>query len=223
MRNSLFAVLTICIGALAACDYSPNRSNIIVASRSYIDTARRYIVVQRDTTKQVDTAHKDSSAIAKTDTVVTPAKPAITQTDTIKKAPAPINASAAALINYAKTLIGKPYVYGANTPEKGFDNSGFVHHVFEHAGIKVPKYAPAYISAGDNVSLADAQAGDIILFAKSDTLKKAVYQVGIVVTPKGEPLQFIHASGGKLNGVGIATLSNYYKGRLMGFRRVGLK
>lgn len=199
----------------------PNRSNIIAANRSLIDTGVRYIIVQRDTTKQdtlkaIDTLQSkklDSTIVAtKTDSIAPPAQP-------IVKVSATINAKAEELVRYAKTMVGKPYAY-ANTPELGFSNSGFVNYVYNHFGIGVPKYAPSFITVGQNVKVEDVSEGDIILFSKEDEVKKAVYQIGIVVSAKGEPISFIHASSGKINGVGVTPLSAYYQRKVMGFRRV---
>ncbi len=216
----IFSLLTLFF-VVQACDYQPNRSNIIAASRNVIDTGVRYIVVQRDTSHPVLPEKPDSALVTKPDSLLTAKKP-----DSIPLPAKPVvkvgivvNAKAEALVNYAKTMIGKPYVYGANTPEKGFDNSGFVNFIFKHFEIDLPKYAPAYIAVGDNVPIADVSEGDIVLFSKTDSVKKVVYQIGIVVSAKGSPVSFIHASGGKTNGVGVSVLSGWYQRKVMGYRR----
>ncbi|MFC5284389.1 C40 family peptidase [Pedobacter alpinus] len=216
-----FIAFTFLAFCFYACDYVPNRSNIIAAKQNIIDTGLRYIIIQKDTaaiTKDtvdsVKTIKFDSLVVeVKPDTIPAPAKPVVMPTATI-------NSKAIEIINYAKTMIGKPYVYGVNTPEKGFDNSGFVNHVFSHFNIKVPKYAASFIATGNNVPINELGEGDIILFSKTDSVKKAVYQIGIVVSPKGAPISFIHASSGKINGVGLTNMSSYYQRKLMGFRRV---
>nr|WP_294895855.1 NlpC/P60 family protein [uncultured Pedobacter sp.] len=218
----LLFVVSILFFITQACDYVPNRSNIIASSRDVIDTGVRYIVVERDTSHLNIPAKPDSVLVKKPDSLLVakkpdsippPAKP-------IVKVEATINAKAEALVNYAKTFVGKPYVYGVNTPEKGFDNAGFVNFVFSHFEIKLPKYPPAFIAVGESVAPGDVSEGDIVLFAKTDSVKKAVYQVGIVVSAKGSPISFIQASSGKMNGVGISTLSSYYQRKVMGYRRM---
>ncbi len=224
MKKNLLRLFTISVLFLTAeaCDYTPNQSNIITASRSVIDTGVRYMIVQRDTSKPVPAIDLDSAIAKKTDSLT-----AVKQPDTIATAAKPIeksivtaNPKGTILTDYAKTMIGKPYVYGVNTPEKGFDNSGFVNFIFNHFDIKLPKYAPAFITVGESVVPAEVMEGDIVLFSKTDSVKKAVYQVGIVVSAKGSPVSFIHASAGKMNGVGVSVLSNYYQKKVIGFRRM---
>ncbi|WP_017258651.1 C40 family peptidase [Pedobacter arcticus] len=224
MKKNLLGIFTIVLllFSVATCDYIPNRTNIITASRSVIDTGVRYIVVQRDTSKPAPIINLDSVSKKKTDSLALTKQP-----DTIATAAKPIekptgaaNPKVTALTDYAKSMIGKPYVYGANTPEKGFDNSGFVNFVFNHFDIKLPKYAPAFITVGENVVPSEVMEGDIVLFSKTDSVKKVVYQVGIVVSTKGSPVSFIHASAGKMNGVGVSALSSYYQKKVMGFRRM---
>lgn len=223
-KKSLFRLLTVSVlfVMVQACDYVPNRSNIIAANRSLIDTGVRYIIVQRDTVKPDSVKTRDTLLNKKADTVLTakkadsipaPAKPVV-------KVEANINARADALVVFAKTMVGKPYVYGANTPEKGFDNGGFVNFVFKKFEIEVPKYPAAFISVGQNVPVSEVAEGDIVLFSRTDSVKKAVYQVGIVISEKGSPVSFIHASSGKMNGVGISALSSYYQKKVIGYRRV---
>lgn len=203
------------------CDYVPNRSNIIKSNISLIDTGVRYIIVQRDTNKNDTSKAKDTSLTKvsdsipiakKADSIPPPVQPTV-------KVNATINAKAEELVRYAETLIGKPYAY-ANTPEMGFSNSGFVNYVFNHFNIVVPKYAPSFITVGQEVKPEEVSEGDIVLFSKDDKIKKAVYQIGIVVSGKGSPISFIHASSGKMNGVGVSELTNYYQQKVIGFRRV---
>ncbi len=223
MKKKLLWLFIICncFFVLQACDYVPNRSNIIAANRSLIDTGVRYIIVPRDTIKPDTSKIKDTLLIKrpdsilvakKTDSILPPAQP-------IVKVNATINAKAETLVKYAETLIGKPYAY-ANTPEMGFSNSGFVNYVYSHFDIKVPKYAPSFITIGEEVTPEDVSEGDIVLFSKEDDNKKAVYQIGIVTSAKGSPVSFIHASSGKMNGVGVSVLSAYYQRKVIGFRRV---
>ncbi len=223
MKKNLLGLIIVsalfCV--VEACDYVPNRSNIIASSRAIIDTGVRYIIVERDT-NPVAAKKPDSVLVKKPDSVTVLEKPdSLPKTQTpIEQPKATANPKGATLVSYAKTMIGKPYVYGANTPEKGFDNAGFVNFVFNHFDIKLPKYPPAFIAVGENVAPADVAEGDIILFSKTDSVKKVVYQVGIVVSAKGSPVSFIHASSGKMNGVGISGLSSYYQRKVMGYRRM---
>ncbi len=76
--------------------------------------------------------------------------------------------SGQAVVDYARTFIGKPYVWGAKGPNS-FDCSGFVYYVFKHFGISLPASSKnywntpwTYGSVVGNGSTADAQPGDVI-------------------------------------------------------------
>lgn len=73
-----------------------------------------------------------------------------------------VSGSALAFINAAKSLLGKPYVWGGTT-SSGVDCSGLLYYAFNQAGIKMPRYvASQYGQMGTQVSGADARAGDIV-------------------------------------------------------------
>jgi cell wall-associated NlpC family hydrolase len=43
------------------------------------------------------------------------------------------------VVAYTLSLQGAPYHYGSDNPQDGFDCSGFVHHVYQHQGINLPR------------------------------------------------------------------------------------
>ena len=62
-----------------------------------------------------------------------------------------VSASASSVIAYAKTLLGKPYVWGAQGPNS-FDCSGFTYYVFKNkAGIILPRTSSAQSKYGTYV------------------------------------------------------------------------
>lgn len=81
-------------------------------------------------------------------------------------APGPGSVSAGQrAVAIAKQQLGKPYVWGAESPSVGFDCSGLVQHTFEQLGIKLPRVSRDQARAGRAVgSLADARPGDLIAF-----------------------------------------------------------
>jgi cell wall-associated NlpC family hydrolase len=116
------------------------------------------------------------------------------------------------VVDFAKTQIGVPYLYGSSDPAKGFDCSGFITYVFNRFNIIVPRSSIDFTNVGKEVSAAQAKEGDLILFTGTDSLERFVGHMGIVVS-NTDTLRFIHATSGKQYGVTITPFSNYYKGR----------
>jgi cell wall-associated NlpC family hydrolase len=79
--------------------------------------------------------------------------------------------------HWGKSQIGKPYIFGGTGP-KGYDCSGLVMRAFQHAGITIPRVAAdQYAGGGTKVSLADAEAGDLLFFASDVSQPSTVYHV----------------------------------------------
>jgi cell wall-associated NlpC family hydrolase len=116
------------------------------------------------------------------------------------------------VVDFAKTLMGVPYLYGSTDPAKGFDCSGFITYVFKHFNIIVPRSSIDFTNVGKEISAAQATEGDLILFTGTDSTEKFVGHMGIVVS-NTDTLKFIHSTSGKQYGVTITPLNNYYKGR----------
>ena len=75
------------------------------------------------------------------------------------------NVSGSDVVNYAMQFVGKPYVWGGKDPNTGADCSGFTSYVYAHFGISIPSFSGAQRSCGQEVSYANAQAGDLICYA----------------------------------------------------------
>lgn len=154
-------------------------------------------------------------------------KTGVTNFDTVNKMALPLpegnidtkGVSPKAVVSFAKTQIGVPYLYGSTDPAKGLDCSGFVTHVFNHFGVAVPRSSIDFTNVGTEVSTADAKEGDLILFTGTDSTERFVGHMGIVVN-NSDSLRFIHSTSGKANGVTITPLNNYYKKRLVKTIRV---
>lgn len=95
-------------------------------------------------------------------------------------------------LQIAVKQLGKPYVWGAESPELGFDCSGLIEYAFEQAGIKTPGRLTTWTIAnyGKSVKGQQFQPGDMILTNKG---KHVVLYLGdgkVIAAPRrGEPVQ----------------------------------
>jgi cell wall-associated NlpC family hydrolase len=124
------------------------------------------------------------------------------------------NAAAKDLTSYARSLVGAPYKYGGNSPDTGFDCSGFVGHVFRHTlGINLPRSSEEISHLGQSISTGNLRAGDLVFF---NTLQRKFSHVGIYLG--GD--RFIHApsSGGSVRTENMRDA--YWKRHYDGARRI---
>lgn len=124
------------------------------------------------------------------------------------------------LVAFAKTLIGIPYLYASTDPGKGFDCSGFITCVFNHFNVTVPRSSVDFTNYGKEVSIEEAKPGDLILFTGTDSTIRVVGHMGIVESMQDDTLRFIHSTSGKMKGVVITPLENYYRSRFVKVIRV---
>ncbi len=130
------------------------------------------------------------------------------------------NVEPESIVSFAETLIGTPYKYASTDPAVGFDCSGFITYVFNHFNIKVPRSSIDFTNVGKEVAVPEAKRGDIILFTGTNSTEKFVGHMGIVVSNQNGELQFIHSSSGKVYGVTVTPLNEYYKGRFVKVIRI---
>jgi cell wall-associated NlpC family hydrolase len=123
-------------------------------------------------------------------------------------------------VDYAKTLIGTPYVWGSVNPNVGVDCSGFVNYVSHHFGISVPRTTAQFTTFGEEVKPEEAMPGDLILFTGQNAKRRVVGHIGIVTGSPDGHLSFIHSSSGHKRGVHISELQGYYKTRLVKVIRI---
>ena len=123
-------------------------------------------------------------------------------------------------VEYAKTMLGTPYLYGSTDPLKGLDCSGFINAVSNHFGLKVPRSSVEFTNFGTSVDADNAEPGDLILFTGTDPHKHVVGHIGIITENSDGELQFIHSSSGKAKGVTISELEGYYETRFVKVIRI---
>ncbi len=123
-------------------------------------------------------------------------------------------ATAQEILVNALSLTGIKYKYGGNSPETGFDCSGFVRYVFQQAAsMTLPHNTRALSQLGQSIPVEQLQPGDLVFF---NTLKASFSHVGIYVGDN----RFIHApsAGGTINVVNMN--DSYWAKRFNGARRI---
>lgn len=123
------------------------------------------------------------------------------------------------VISVGKTFLGIPYRWGG-TSENGFDCSGFIKHIFDWFGIKLPRTSREMASYGDFVSKEELQKGDLIFFSGRNMRSGVIGHIGIVVEVTSEAIKMMHSSSSQ--GVHIEDLnqSDYFKKRYITARRL---
>lgn len=115
--------------------------------------------------------------------VPTPRKPVSTHISKPKPKPRPAVTPKATgsvrdrIISIAKTAIGLPYVYGAETPGVAFDCSGLTEWVFSKVGVNLPRTSQAQYRVAHRVST--PRPGDLVFYLNST----GAYHVGIYYKP----------------------------------------
>ena len=127
-----------------------------------------------------------------------------------------VSTKANEVIAYAKTLLGKPYVWGAQGPNS-FDCSGFTYYVFKNkAGIVLPRTSSAKSKYGTYVSKSNLKAGDLVFFDTNGANDGNVSHVGMYIGNG----QMIHASYGQKKIVIANFNDSYYQKAYVNARRV---
>lgn len=125
-------------------------------------------------------------------------------------------AKGSTIVDFAYTLIGIPYQWGASGPDK-FDCSGFTQYVFKNSvGISIPRVSREQAKFGSSVSMGNYAPGDLVYFDTDGD--GTTNHVGIYVGNS----RFIHCSGTQTNPnkVKVDNLtSSYWSKALLGARR----
>ncbi|MSQ66866.1 MAG: NlpC/P60 family protein [Gammaproteobacteria bacterium] len=117
------------------------------------------------------------------------------------------------LVAYATSMQGKPYLSGGESPRRGFDCSGLVHHVFGQFNFEIPRNTAAMAQRLPSVDLADLRAADLVFF---DTQGPRYSHVGIYL---GDG-RFVHAPSPRTGRVIISSMADqYWNQHLSGARR----
>ena len=122
-----------------------------------------------------------------------------------------------AITEEALSLVGTPYESGGTTPS-GFNNSGFVHYVFDAVDIPVPNYTEEQSEVGETITLENLKPGDVVFF--ENTYKEGISHNGIYLGND----KFVHATSSGGVTIEYLTKSDYYSSRFVFAKRyTGLK
>ena len=123
------------------------------------------------------------------------------------------NTNTEGITGFAKSMLGKPYVWGSSNPAKGVDCSGLTVNAAKAAGLKIPRTASAQLAwfkkQGRVTSLDRAKPGDLLYFRSEAS--PSGYHTGVYMGNG----RMIHAAG---TGQGViqSKLGKWYTSRLLG-------
>lgn len=118
------------------------------------------------------------------------------------------------IADLAQQYVGYAYVYGEESPSRGFDCSGLVYYCYGQYGYSLSRTASQqYKNNGTSINKSDLKPGDLVFFSSNGS---GVTHVGIFIGGT----EFVHASTSK-TGVIISDLdSSYYTRVWYGAKRI---
>ncbi|MEV8429193.1 NlpC/P60 family protein [Streptomyces sp. HUAS 31] len=123
------------------------------AARKAADLARQQAEAERQ--------RQEESAAAQQQESTRP--PADSGTSDSSSADSSYATKAEKTLAFARSQIGKPYVWGATGPDS-YDCSGLTQAAWKAAGVDIPRVTYDQVNAGTTVPLSSAQPGDLVFF-----------------------------------------------------------
>jgi len=123
------------------------------------------------------------------------------------------NIDTSSITGFAKSMLGKPYVWGSSNPARGVDCSGLTVNAAKAAGLKIPRTASSQLAwfkkQGRVTDLSRAKPGDLLYFRSEAS--PSGYHTGVYMGNG----RMIHAAG---TGQGViqSKLGKWYTSRLLG-------
>ena len=165
--------------SLTVNDPTKNPQASVAASQAEQTPAQTTTTSQATQATQTTQAATTTNQVAQTTSQTTSQPAAQTQTSQQTQASqaqvaTPSSYSVSALLSYAQTFTGVPYVLGGTTPA-GFDCSGFTQYVFNHFGKNIGRTTYQQQYAGTKLAVSSAQPGDLLFWGAYGS----AYHVGI--------------------------------------------
>ena len=113
------------------------------------------------------------------------------------------------VIDYAYRLEGIPFYNAGDTPDEGFDCSGFTCYVYKQANVQLPRVSAMQAGQGVRKELWEVEPGDLVFFRKPDTNR--VFHVAVVVANELDGIKVIHSTTSKGVQVDNISTSSYWK------------
>lgn len=111
------------------------------------------------------------------------------------------------VVSFTKRQLGVKYIFGASSPDRGFDCSGLVQYVMEHFNIELPRTSREQAKVGKPLarSIDALKPGDLLTFGRG----KRISHVGIYIGNG----KYVHANtpGGHVKEATL-TGSSWWKG-----------
>jgi cell wall-associated NlpC family hydrolase len=118
------------------------------------------------------------------------------------------------VVNEAKKYLGLDYVWGGESPDPGFDCTGFTWYIMKQLGHDFPLHDLEGQSAtGKQVAKANLQPGDLVFF--QNTYRQGISHVGVYA---GDG-KFIHAASEKLGVITSRLDEPYWSSRYLSATR----
>jgi cell wall-associated NlpC family hydrolase len=124
-------------------------------------------------------------------------------------------AQASPVVRYALSLQGVPYRWGKESPDEGFDCSGFVKHVYGRHGIRLPRTAYGMAVVLPPVDSRYRRPGDLVFF---NTTGEPYSHVGIYIGNNA----FVHSSSARGEVIVSSLDKPYWWEHFLGVRRPSL-
>lgn len=147
-----------------------------------------------------------SPAVAQHVTVVAPH--AVAQPKPFSRLSSSAQAIRDSIVAIATLQLGKPYRFGADAPDRGFDCSGLVKYVMARFGVDLPRRAHDQALAGERIKrdIAALKPGDLLTFGRG----RGVSHIGIYI---GDG-RYVHAPkpGARVQVAELAENGHWWKG-----------